>query len=254
MSGVSGISSNANLYGQIASGRRINSAADDAAGLTIDEKLKSQEGGLDVGSQNAKDGIGVLNIADGALGQINDSLQRIYELSVKAMNGTTSADQKSAIQAEVGQLMDDIQGIAKGTEYNTMKILDGSMADMNMATNPKGDGPSIKMVNSTLETLGIDGYDVTGDFDISRIENAIAKVSESRSSLGASTNALESVYNSNQNTYLNTAASESKLADLDMAKAISEQKKNETLNLYQLMMQKKQQEDEEQKKLGILQF
>lgn len=254
MSEINGISPASSSYGQIASGRRINSAADDPAGLVIDEKLKSQETGLDAGAQNAKQGIDVLNIADGALGQITDSLQRIYELSVKASSGLNTGEELGAIQSEIGGILEDIEGIAKGTEYNTLKLLDGSMADMNLATNPDGTGQKIQMANATLEALGIDGYDVTGSFDIDRISSAIEKVSSSRSSLGASTNALESAYNSNRNTALNTASAESSLADLDIAKAISEQKKNETLNTYQLMMQRKKQEDEEQKRLGLLQF
>ena len=80
MSEISGVSSSSSIYTQLSSGKRINSAADDAAGLTIAEKMNSQETGLTVGIDNAKDGVGLLNIADGALGQIGDNLQRIYEL------------------------------------------------------------------------------------------------------------------------------------------------------------------------------
>lgn len=254
MAGISAIGSERDLYGQIASGNRINSAADDAAGLSISEQLKKQTTGLDVGAQNAQDGVSLLKISDGALGQIGDSLGRIHELSLKAMNGLSTADEKNAIQQEISGLMDEISSVAKGTEFNTLKVLDGTFADIDMATNPKGDGPTIKMANATLEALGIDGYDVTGKFDLSRITDAIDKVSAARSNLGASQNALESAYRSNSNTSLNTTAAQSSLADLDIAKAISEQKKSETLNNYQLMMQRKQQEDEEKKKLGILQF
>lgn len=251
MTGIDKIGSS-NLYGQIASGSRINKASDDAAGLTISEKLKEESNGLTQGAKNAKDGASALDIADGALGSINDSLQRIYEISVKASNSIMYGPKElGAMQDEVKGLLDNIQSVAKGTEYNQMKLLDGSMADMELATNPDGTGMKIKMQNSTLEALGIDGYDVTGKFDIKRITDAIDKINGSRSSIGAATNALEYTYQSNNYTSQNTTAAQSQLADLDIAKAISEQRKNEVLDSYQYMMQKKQMEDEEKLAKGI---
>ncbi len=254
MSEISGVSSSSSIYTQLSSGKRINSAADDAAGLTIAEKMNSQETGLTVGIDNAKDGVGLLNIADGALGQIGDNLQRIYELGVKASSGLNTGEELGAIQSEVDQLLSDIEGIAKGTEFNTMKILDGSMADIDLATKPDGTGQKIQMVSSTLADLGIEGFNVTGKFDLSRITDAISKVSESRSSMGAQTNALESAIRYNDYAAENTLSSRSRLEDLDMAKAISEQKKQETLNQYQVMMQKKREEEEENMARGIMRF
>ncbi len=251
---ISGVSSQANMYSQIASGKRINSAADDASGLTIAQKMNSQETGLNVGSDNAKSGVSLLNVADGALGQIGDSLQRIYELGVKASSGLNTKEELSAIQSEVGQLLSDIESTAKGTEFNTMKILDGSMADINLATNPDGTGQKIQMVSSTLADLGIEGFDVTKDFDLSKITDAISKVSESRSRMGAQTNALESTIRYNDYAAQNTLASRSRIEDLDMAKAVSDQKKQQALNQYQTMMQKKREEDEQNAVLGLFRF
>ena len=254
MAGVSGVNGN-DLYGQIASGNRINSAKDDAAGLVISENMKSQEGGLGVGTENAKQGVDALNIADGALGQITDNLQRIHELSLKASNSFMyGPGELNAMQQEIDGLMKGIEDIAKGTEYNTLKLLDGSMADMDLATNPNGTGQNIKMANATLEALGIDGYDVTGKFDINRITNAIDKVTEKRSELGAKTNALEYTINRNDITRENTMSARSQLADLDIPKAISEQKKNQVLDDYQMMMRRQQMKDEEEKARGIFQF
>lgn len=253
MSEINGISS-VNAYSQIASGKRINSAADDASGLTIAQKMNSQETGLNVGSDNANDGKSLLNIADGALGQITDSLQRIYELGVKASSGLNTGEELGAIQSEVDQLLSDIEGVAKGTEFNTMKILDGSMADIDLATKPDGTGQKIQMVSSTLADLGIEGFNVTKDFDLSKITDAISKVSESRSQMGAQTNALESAIRYNDYAAENTLSSRSRLEDLDMAKAISEKKKQETLNQYQIMMQKKREEDEQNRAMGIMRF
>lgn len=252
MAEISGVSSSSSIYTQLASGKRINSAADDPAGLTIANKMNEQETGLNVGAQNAQSGIDMLNVAEGGLSQINDSLQRIYELSVKASSGLNTGEELGAIQSEVSQLLEQIQGVSKGTEFNTMTLLDGSMADINLATNPDGTGSKIQMYNSTLEALGIDGYDVTGKFDINRITDAIAKVSAGRSQMGAQVNALESGIRYNDYAAENTMSARSNIEDLDMAKAISEQKKQETLNQYQLMMQKKKEEEEKNKMMGIM--
>ncbi|MEG1848232.1 MAG: flagellin [Lachnospiraceae bacterium] len=246
MNGISGAMGTGNKmnYGKIASGKKINAAKDGASELAIAKKLETQSKGQTVGASNAKDGQNMTNVADGALSGIQDSLQRIREISVKAMSGINSSSDKSAMQQEISSLMKGIQDTAKGTEFNTMKILDGSKASMNMATNPDGTGMEIQMANSTLESLGIDGYDVTGDFDISKIDDALSKVSESRSSLGASSNALSSVYNSNTNGALQQTSAQSKLEDLDVPKAISDLKKNEVLDDYKNTMLKKQMSEE----------
>ncbi len=254
MAGISGVSSQNNMYGQIASAKRINSAADDASGLTIAQKMNSQETGLRVGSDNAKDGVSLLNVADGALGQISDSLQRIYELGVKASSGLNTGEELGAIQSEIDQLKSDIEGIGKNTEFNTMKILDGSMASIDLATKPDGTGQRIQMVNSTLEQLGIADFDVTKGFDLNKISDAISKVSEARSSMGAQTNALESAIRYNDYAAENTLSSRSRLEDLDMAKAISDQKKNETINQYQMMMQRMDQNNQMNNTLALMRF
>lgn len=247
MSTIAGVSSNVSSsmdYGTIASGKRINSAADDAAGLSIVNKLESQTNGLNAGTTNAESGKNALNVADGALGGIQDYLQKIREISVKAMNGTNSASDLKAMQKEVGSYLAGIEDLARGTEYNTKKLLDGSMADMNIATNPDGSGMKIAMANSTLESLGIDGYDVTKKFDIGKIDDAISKVSESRSGIGASYNALDYASAYNTNSALQQTSAQSKMEDLDMPKAISEQRKNEVLEEYRNAMLKKQMDEE----------
>lgn len=255
MSSIQGVTSGISTdYSQIASGKRINSAADDAAGLTVAKKMESQTKGLDAGTSNAQSGKDALNIADGALGGIDDYLQRIYELSVKASNGLNSGSDLSSMQKEVDQLMQGITETASNTEYNTMKLVDGSMADMSLATNPDGTGQSIKMANATLESLGIDGYDLTGSFDINRITTAMDKVNEARSAGGAASNALDYAIDYNKYASQNTTAAQSRIEDLDVPKAISEQKKNEVLDEYQMMMQKQKMETESNSVLGLFKF
>ncbi len=224
-------------YSHLSSGKRINTAADDAAGLAIGQKMQKEENGLRVGGENAKDGIGALNVADGALGGVMDYLQRMRELAVKSMNGLSSSSDRASYQKEIDQLKEGIQSMSKTTSLNEHKLLDGSMADMHLATNPDGTGMKIGMANSTLEALGIADFDVTsGNFSLDDIDSAIDMVASQRSSLGASTNRLEHTYNNNTSATLEQLSSRSRIEDLDMPKAISEQKKEELLGQYKTMM------------------
>lgn len=232
------------LYGKIASGKRIQRAADDAAGLAIAQKLLKESNGLNVGARNIKDGIGVANIQDGALGTMQDSLQRIRELSIQASNGIYTDSDKQAIQGEIDQLLADIEHTAVGTEYNQMKLLDGSMADMHIASNPDGTGMKIQMENATLKSLGLEGYSIMGKIDIGAIDSAIAKINASRSRTGASTNAMEHAYNYNTRAELELINSRSRIEDLDIPKAISEQKRNKLLQDYQMGMVRKQMDND----------
>ena len=246
MSGISGITgAGASYYTQqIASGKRINSAADDAAGLTISESLKSETGARDAATENIQSGISALNIADGALGSINDYLQRIKELSVKASNGLLTKADKQAIQNEINQNIKGIDEIASSTQYNTLNLLDGSNENITIASNPDGTGPSIGAAKSTSEALGLKGYNVTGDFDMSIIDKAIDTVNANRSQVGADTNALEYAYSYGQNSIEQLNSANSRIEDADIAKAISEQKKASLLEQYRLMAQKKKSEED----------
>ena len=231
-----------NIYSHLSSGKRINKAADDAAGLAIGQKLKRQENGFNVGAQNTQEGVGFLNVADGALDGITDYLQRMRELGLKSMNGLYSDSDREMFQTEINQLKEGIQSLAKGTTLNEQKLLDGSMADLDLATNPDGGGHSIQMQNSTLEALGIDNFGVTGDYeiDLSAIDKALDMVASARSDMGAATNRLEHTYNYNMNASEQLTAARSRIEDLDMPMAISEQKKQDLLEQYRNLMLRSQ--------------
>ncbi len=233
ISGISGMQAQ-NTYTSLASGNRINVAADDAAGLAISEKLQSQTTGYDVGSANAKDGISLINVAEGALSGIQDSLQRIHELGIRASNGLFSDSDKQAFQAEIDGLKQNIQDIAKNTTFNTLKPLDGSMADIDLATNPQGSTLKIQLVNSTLESLGIADFDVTKDFNLEDIEKAIDKVSEARSSLGAQSNALEHTVNYNDYAGYNLTEANSRIKDTDYGESMIKKNRDEALQQYRI--------------------
>ena len=136
---------------KLASGLRINKAGDDAAGLAISEKMRSQVRGLDQASRNAQDGISMIQTAEGALNETHDILQRMRELSVQASNDTNNADDRTEIQKEMNQLTSEVSRIGNNTEFNTQKLLNGNKEGQ--VTSASGTGtPAIETKAST--TLG----------------------------------------------------------------------------------------------------
>lgn len=248
MSGISSVSSYSSYadYGSFASGTSVQSASDGAAELSIIEKEETQVRGYDAGSNNIASAQDMLNVADGALEGITDYLQRIRELAVQASNTALLSDSdKAAIQEEIDQLKQGISDIASNTTYNTKNILDGSETEYSLATDGNGNSMTVSTGDATLEALGIADFDVTGDFDISVIDDALSLVSSSRSSVGAQSNALEYAYSYSTSASLNTTAAKSRLEDLDIPEAISDLKKKQTLEEYAMMMQKKRMESQE---------
>ncbi len=250
MSSIGAIGSGSSYadYGKIASGKKIQSAADGAAELSIVEKEDAQVRGLNAGAKNIGSAQDMLKVADGAMEGITDYLQRIRELAVQASNTAVVTDSDRAnIQMEIDQLKQGISDIASQTTFNTKPLLDGSNTEFQIATNADGVSMAVSTADATLAALGIADFDVTGNFDIADIDKALETVSAARSSAGAQSNALEYAYNYNTNASLNTTAAKSRLEDLDIPQAISEQKKQETLQEYALFMQKKKQEEEQNK-------
>jgi flagellin len=145
---------------RLSSGLRVNSAKDDAAGLAISERMTTQIRGLSIGARNANDGISLSQTAEGALGKVGDMLQRMRELAVQAGNATNSKADRVALQAEVGQLTDEIDRIAKQTSFNGQKILDGSFAGAVFQVGANsGDVASLgALTNSTAKGLSDVAY------------------------------------------------------------------------------------------------
>lgn len=245
MSNISGITGKYTDYGKIASGNKLPRAADGAAELAVATKLNTQAAGQSAGAQNVQAGKSMLNVADSGLAGIADYLQRIKEIGIKASNTAVySAGDRAIMQSEVDQLKAGIADAVKQTTYNEKNLLDGSNKDMDFAIDSNGNKISANLPQDILSQLGISDFDVTGDFDLKTIDSALERVSSARGSIGAQTNAMDYAYN-----YLNSGsqyqtASASELEDLDIEKAVSEMKKNQTLDMYRIMMQKKQQENE----------
>ncbi len=217
-------------YTKLSTGSKINSAANDPSGLAISNKMTSQVNGYDKGTENALSSQDLVKTADSALSSISDSLKRIKELAVQASNGTYTSEDKKNIQNEISQLKDGIKETVSGTEFNTMKVLDGSYSNKNIASSPSGTGKTMTIQNTSLETLGIQNFDVTGSFDMESIDKAIQTVSDSRANLGGVSNSIDYMTSNNTTTSLNLSDAESKIADTDMEKTMSDLK---SLNLRQ---------------------
>ena len=227
---------------KLSSGYKINRAADDAAGLTISEKMRSQIRGLTQASTNAQDGISCVQTAEGALGEVEDMLQRMNELAVKSANGTNTSEDRMAIQKEVAALKTEIDRVAESTEFNTLKLLQGDFSGTSAKTlqvgadNDKDQMITIKidsMKCSNLGTKGIKDLGVSTQTKakeaIDLIKSAIAHVSSQRSDLGAVQNRLEHTIKNLDNIVENTTAAESQIRDTDMASQMVEYTKNNIL-------------------------
>lgn len=249
-----GAVSGSNPYMNIASGQRINSAADDPASLAISKGMESQIKGAEKNLDNIANTSNALSTAEGALNTIQDSLGRIRDLSVQASGGILSDGDKSIIQGEISQLLQGIEDTAKNTQFNTKPLLDGSFQNINVGDQPGGGGSSVSVADSSLSALGIDGFDVTGDFDISQIDSALEKVSSARSEIGSAQNAFEHASNSISGKINNITSSMSKIQDANIAEEISQMKKNQILDQYKLQMQRIRQQNEEQQLGAIADF
>ncbi|MFM7468276.1 MAG: flagellin, partial [Vampirovibrionales bacterium] len=233
---------------RLSSGFRINSASDDAAGLQISERLRSTLRGNLKAQDNTQDGINVLNIADGALGQITENLQRMRELSVQAANDTLGSNQRTAIMDELLQLQQDITRISDSTSFNGISLLNGSQTNfyiqlgpgstatndvINLATaagtNPFGDVDAAALsVASANLTVGTNASALT---TIGLLDTAITTVNQRRSFIGALSNRLQGALNNLQINYENVGSSEARIRNVDVSRESTQ------LTQYQILQQ-----------------
>ena len=219
---------------KLSSGYRINRAGDDAAGLSISEKMRSQIRGLDKASSNAQDGISLIQTAEGALNETHSILQRMNELATQAANDTNTSVDRRAIQKEVDALASEISRISSTTQFNTMNLLDGKFTGKNLQIGALANQSiAIKIDAMDAKTLGVNELKVS-DFAkagaaMTAVQTAIDKVSTQRSSLGAIQNRLEHTIKNLDTTSENTSAAESRIRDTDMAKEMVTYSKNNIL-------------------------
>ncbi|CAI3673154.1 Flagellin [Clostridium neonatale] len=219
---------------KLSSGLRINRAGDDAAGLAISEKMRSQIRGLNQGSTNAQDGISLVQTTEGALTETHSMLQRLKTLAVQSSNGTYTDSDRALIQKEVDQLTTEITRIASQTEFNGLNVLskDGQTVKFQVG-NKDGQTISVTMKAMDAKTLKLDTLDMSTSAKapktLTTIEAAIKTVSEHRATLGAVQNRLEHTIASTDTTSENLQASESRIRDTDMAKEMMEYTKSNIL-------------------------
>ena len=227
-------SSQAKSTEKLSSGYKINRAADDAAGLTISEKMRSQIRGLTQASANAQDGISAVQTAEGALNEVEDMLQRMNELAVKAKNDTNTSEDRTAIQSEINALTSEINRVKDSTEFNSQKLLDGTFTNKQLQVGAHSDNTiALSIDNMSASSIGVGNLNVTSASGagsaIDSIKDAIASVSAQRSSLGAVQNRLEHTIKNLDNVVENTTAAESQIRDCDMASQMVEFTKNNIL-------------------------
>lgn len=228
---------------KLSSGFRINRAADDAAGLSISEKMRGQIRGLKQASRNSQDGISLIQTAEGALNETHAILQRMRELVVQGGNlATNQPEDLKAIQDEIQALVDEIDGISQRTAFNGKTLMAGSYADgasalvFQIGANAN-QAMSVNIDNMSASALGVSGTITVSGFTgsasfnnaVSVIDVAIQKVSAERSKLGAVQNRLEHTIANLDNAAENLQAAESRIRDVDMAQEIMAFTKNNIL-------------------------
>ncbi len=233
---------------KLSSGMRINRAGDDAAGLAVSEKMRTQILGLRQAERNAEDGISFVQTTEGFLSETQNMIQRIRVLAVQSANGIYSDEDRQQIQVEVSQLIDEIDRIASQAEFNKMKMLTGAFARLNPTASMWFHiGPNMHQrervfINTmTTQALGLRNPTVLTFISISTpdkansviglADEALRKISKQRADLGAYQNRLEHAAKGLMNAYENTQAAESRIRDTDMAEQMT------SYTRYQILVQ-----------------
>ncbi|WP_026834376.1 flagellin [Eubacterium xylanophilum] len=213
---------------KLASGYRINRAADDAAGLAISEKMRGQVRGLKRASDNAQDGISLIQTAEGMMDQQHAILQRARELSVQAANGTNTSDDIKAINLEVKQLSDEFTRIGASTTFNGKAINGDSSFSAGTTLQVGANKGDTITISWTAGEMSVDGIadQAAAQNAIKSLDDDIVKLSESRATLGAQQNRLEYTIKNDDNAAENMQAAESQIRDVDMADEMTTYSKN----------------------------
>lgn len=204
---------------KLSSGLRVNRAADDAAGLSISEKMRGQIRGLNQAARNAQDGISYIQTAEGALNEVSDMLTRLKELSVQKANETYSASDVTNLELEMTQLGTEIDNIIASTEFNGTNTFAGTI-DIVISD----DDTDVFAIGITVAAQSLTSASTTAN-----IETAIDTINTARSTFGSHQNRLEHIVNNLGTTTENVTAAESRIRDVDMAKEMSDFTKNSIL-------------------------
>ena len=224
-------------FRRLSTGLRISTAADDAAGLAISERLRAQVASLDQAKRNANDGISLVQTAEGALNEVSSILVRLRELAVQSANGSVSNQDKDTLDQEFQSLTDEVNRIGRSTEFSGIKLLDGSTSSVTFqvghGTTAGSDTISVSLDASLSTSLGLNSLDIgsggSTSTAITNIDAAINTVSSLRGSLGAVQNRLGSTINNLAVQVENLSAAESRIRDVDVAYETAQLTRNQIL-------------------------
>ncbi|MBK8101579.1 MAG: flagellin FliC [Planctomycetes bacterium] len=224
-------------FRRLSTGLRISTAADDAAGLAISERLRSQVRSLEQAKRNANDGISLVQTAEGALNEVSSILTRLRELAIQSSNGSVSNADKETLDEEFQSLISEVNRIGSSTEFNGIKLLDGSSSTVSFqvgfGTSASIDKLSVSLSAALSTTLSLQSLDIgsggTVTTAITNIDSAINTISSLRGSLGAVQNRLNSTINNLAITVENLSAAESRIRDVDVAYETAQLTRNSIL-------------------------
>ena len=215
---------------QLSSGLRITRAGDDPAGLAVAERFRMQVLQFNQEVDNFQSGISAAQTAEGGLGAQSEAVQRIRELAVRSANGTLSTEQRAALNQEAQQLVQQIEQTAQNTEFNGLQVLDGSAGTV---TLDAGGTTQISFPDSTAAALGVADIDIStqagANAAISAADTAGARINQNRATLGAQENRLASAINERETSAINLQEAESRIRDLDVARAAVDQSRDQLL-------------------------
>ena len=230
---------------ELSSGMRINSAADDASGLSVSERMRSQIRGLNQASRNVMNGTSMLQTAEGFMQSTTDILQRIRELAVQSANGIWDDESRMQMQTEVEQLVSEVDRISQAAEFNGMTLLSGRFAEdgIKLQVGANADQNfTVKLADMSASALGLkeagqDGSEQSisladpdsANMALATIDEALKTVNKNRADVGASMNRMEMTKKGIDIASENISASESRIRDADMAKSITEHVRNQIL-------------------------
>jgi flagellin len=221
---------------RLSSGLRIATAADDAAGLGISERLRAQIRSLDQAGRNSADGISLVQTAEGALGEVNNNLARMRELAIEAANGTLNTGDRAALDSEFQALISEIDRVATQTDFNGVNLFDGSTTTLSIQVGTEsGETIAITLEDATTSGLGLSGatFDLTtitnASAALATIDTAIDSVTSFRGDLGALQNRLSSAARSIASTRESLSAAESRIRDVDIARETADLTRNTIL-------------------------
>ncbi len=207
---------------RLSTGKRINSAADDAAGLSIASRMTAEVRGLNMAIRNANDGISLAQTAEGGMNEIGSMLQRMRELAVQSASGTLTDADRTNLQAEVTELIAQIGDVATRTQFNGVALLDGTNATIDVQTgSDSGETVAVTLTDVTAATLGVDGVDIStqagADTALGDLDTAIDAISTAQATLGAAQNRLQTTVSNLTDRVVNITESRSRIEDADFS-------------------------------------